>query len=116
MSGRLEGKVAIVVGAGQTPGDTIGNGRATALLYAREGAKVVAADIRLDSAEETVEMIRKEGGSASGQEILDFEHEILNPIERPSEVEIRDELPKTMIGKLSKKELVSEHKEKEAQT
>ncbi len=65
MSGRLEGKVAIVVGAGQTPGDTIGNGRATALLFAREGAKVVAADIRLDSAEETVEMIRKEGGSAS---------------------------------------------------
>ncbi len=65
MSGRLSGKVAIVVGAGQTPGDSIGNGRATALLFAREGAKVVAADIRLDSAEETVEMIREEGGSAS---------------------------------------------------
>jgi NAD(P)-dependent dehydrogenase (short-subunit alcohol dehydrogenase family) len=31
-----------VVGAGQTPGDTIGNGRATALLFAREGARVVA--------------------------------------------------------------------------
>ena len=48
MSGRLAGKVAIVVGAGQTPGDTIGNGRATAVLFAREGARVVAVDRRLD--------------------------------------------------------------------
>jgi NAD(P)-dependent dehydrogenase (short-subunit alcohol dehydrogenase family) len=66
MSGRLAGKVALVVGAGQTPGDTIGNGRATALLFAREGAKVVAVDRRLDTAEQTVEMIRDEaGGDAS---------------------------------------------------
>ena len=64
MSGRLAGKVAIVMGAGQTPGDTIGNGRATALLFAREGARVVAVDRRLDSAEETVAMIRGEGGEA----------------------------------------------------
>ena len=64
MSGRLAGKVAIVVGAGQTPGDTIGNGRATAVLFAREGAHVVAVDRRLDSAEETVAMIRAEGGFA----------------------------------------------------
>jgi hypothetical protein len=35
---RLQGKVGIVVGAGQTPGDTIGNGRAAAVLFAREGA------------------------------------------------------------------------------
>ena len=34
----LAGQVAVVVGAGQTPGDTIGNGRATSLLLAREGA------------------------------------------------------------------------------
>jgi NAD(P)-dependent dehydrogenase (short-subunit alcohol dehydrogenase family) len=64
VSGRLAGKVAIVVGAGQTPGDTIGNGRATALLFAREGAFVVAVDRRIDSAEETVAMIRGEGGEA----------------------------------------------------
>jgi NAD(P)-dependent dehydrogenase (short-subunit alcohol dehydrogenase family) len=64
VSGRLAGKVAIVVGAGQTPGDTIGNGRATALLFAREGAHVVAVDRRLDSAEETVARIRAEGGAA----------------------------------------------------
>ena len=64
MSGRLAGKVAIVMGAGQTPGDTIGNGRATAVLFAREGARVVAVDHRLESAEETVAMIRGEGGEA----------------------------------------------------
>ena len=64
MSGRLEGKVAVVVGAGQTPGDTIGNGRATAILFAREGARVLAVDHRLDSAQETVALIRDEGGEA----------------------------------------------------
>jgi NAD(P)-dependent dehydrogenase (short-subunit alcohol dehydrogenase family) len=62
--GRLAGKIAIVVGAGQTPGDTIGNGRATAIAFAREGAFVVAVDRRGDSADETVAMIRAEGGAA----------------------------------------------------
>ena len=37
---RLKDKVAIVVGAGQSPGEGMGNGRATALTFAREGAKV----------------------------------------------------------------------------
>ena len=64
MRGRLAGKVAIVIGAGQTPGDTIGNGRATAILFAREGAHVIAVDRRLDSAEETVAMIQDEDGEA----------------------------------------------------
>jgi len=67
MSGRLAGKIALVVGAGQTPGDTIGNGRATALLFAREGAKVVAVDRRLDTAEQTIDMIRNEAGNASSE-------------------------------------------------
>lgn len=61
---RLDGKVAIVVGGGQTPGETIGNGRATALLFAREGAKVLVVDRLLASAEETADMIREEGGDA----------------------------------------------------
>lgn len=64
MARRVEGKAAIVVGGGQTPGETIGNGRATALLLAKEGARVVVADRRLASAEETVEMIRRDGGDA----------------------------------------------------
>lgn len=64
MRDRLAGKVAIVMGAGQTPGDTIGNGRATAILFAREGAHVIAVDRRLDSAEETVAMIHDEDGEA----------------------------------------------------
>ena len=65
MTGRLDGKRAVVVGAGQTPGETIGNGRATAVLFAREGAQVVLVDRHADSAEETREMIEGEGGSAS---------------------------------------------------
>jgi NAD(P)-dependent dehydrogenase (short-subunit alcohol dehydrogenase family) len=64
MDKRLEGKVAIVTGAGQTPGDTIGNGRATAVLFARAGAKVMLVDRRLDSAKETQEMIVQEGGDS----------------------------------------------------
>ena len=60
----LAGKVALVIGAGQTPGETIGNGRATAMQFAREGARVIVADIDLSSAEETAEMIHGEGYEA----------------------------------------------------
>src|SRR6185437_332100 len=59
---RLEGKVAVIVGAGQSPGEGIGNGRATVLRFAREGARVLAIDRNLASAEETAELVRKEGG------------------------------------------------------
>jgi NAD(P)-dependent dehydrogenase (short-subunit alcohol dehydrogenase family) len=61
---RLEGKRAIVVGAGQTPGETVGNGRAIAMLFAREGAQVLCADRLGDRAEDTVAMIIEEGGKA----------------------------------------------------
>lgn len=44
---RLANKVVIVSGGGQSPGDTIGNGRASALLYAREGAQVFLVDKRV---------------------------------------------------------------------
>ena len=59
---RLQGKTAIIVGAGQSPGEGIGNGRATAMLFAREGAKVLAVDHRLESATETADLVAKEGG------------------------------------------------------
>jgi NAD(P)-dependent dehydrogenase (short-subunit alcohol dehydrogenase family) len=61
---RVQGKAAIVVGGGQTPGETIGNGRATAVVLAREGARVLVVDRRLDSAQDTVKMIEDEGGQA----------------------------------------------------
>ncbi|GAA1319822.1 SDR family NAD(P)-dependent oxidoreductase [Leucobacter albus] len=61
----LEGKIAMVVGAG-TAGDEIGNGRATALLMARHGATVVCVDRDADSARRTAEMIVAEGGTAEG--------------------------------------------------
>ncbi|HXW27402.1 MAG TPA: SDR family NAD(P)-dependent oxidoreductase [Xanthobacteraceae bacterium] len=59
---RLDGKIAIVVGAGQGPGTGMGNGRATALRFAQEGAKVLAVDRDLASAEETAAMARQDGG------------------------------------------------------
>jgi len=61
---RLEGKVGIVVGAGQSPGETVGTGRAAALVFAREGAKVMLADRDIGSAKKTAEMIAGEGGVA----------------------------------------------------
>ena len=60
----LPDKIAVVIGGGQTPGETIGNGRATAIQFAREGATVAVADLHLDSAEETVHMIEAEGNKA----------------------------------------------------
>jgi NAD(P)-dependent dehydrogenase (short-subunit alcohol dehydrogenase family) len=60
--GRMAGRAVVVVGGGQTPGATVGNGRAAALLYAREGARVLVADRDAASAEETVQLIRSEGG------------------------------------------------------
>ena len=61
---RLQGKCGIVVGACQTPGDTIGNGRAAAMLFAREGAKVMLVDRDLERAEETAALIAAAGGVA----------------------------------------------------
>jgi NAD(P)-dependent dehydrogenase (short-subunit alcohol dehydrogenase family) len=65
VAGRLTDRVALVVGGGQTPGQTIGNGRATALLLARAGAAVTVADRSIESAEETVALIEAEGGRAA---------------------------------------------------
>ncbi len=62
---RLEDRIAIVVGAGQSPGEGMGNGRATALTFAREGAKVLCVDHHLASAQETAGMIEGAGGTAA---------------------------------------------------
>src|SRR6185503_280212 len=61
---RLQDRVAIVVGAGQSPGEGVGNGRATAITFAREGAKVVCVDRDLKSAQETVDQIGANQGTA----------------------------------------------------
>lgn len=63
MVDRLKGKVALVVGAGSV-GPGWGNGKATAVAFAREGAKIFCADINLTAAEETAGIIRSEGGEA----------------------------------------------------
>ena len=62
---RLEGKVAVVTGAG-TSGEGVGNGKAAAVLFAREGAKVLLVDMDLARAEETRVMIEEEGGGGVG--------------------------------------------------
>jgi NAD(P)-dependent dehydrogenase (short-subunit alcohol dehydrogenase family) len=64
MAGRLEGKRVIVVGAGQTPGETIGNGHAAAVLFAREGASVLCVDRLEDRARATANEILDAGGEA----------------------------------------------------
>jgi len=60
---RFSGRVALVMGGGQSPGEDIGNGRAVAVLLAREGAAVTVVDRDLGAAEATADQIRGEGGS-----------------------------------------------------
>ncbi|MBL4827133.1 MAG: SDR family oxidoreductase [Spongiibacteraceae bacterium] len=62
---RLKGKTAVIIGAGQTPGETVGNGRAAAVLFARAGAKVLCVDRVFERAQDTATQIVDEGGSAS---------------------------------------------------
>jgi NAD(P)-dependent dehydrogenase (short-subunit alcohol dehydrogenase family) len=62
---RLQGKVAIIVGAGQQPGETLGNGRATAERFAAEGATLLLVDINPDFAEDTLQAVKRLGAEAS---------------------------------------------------
>ena len=61
MAGRLDGKIAVIVGAGQQPGTTPGNGRAVAIRFAQEGATCVLVDINADHMAGTREMMPGDG-------------------------------------------------------
>ncbi len=64
MSDRLKNKVAIITGAGSR-GPGLGNGKAAAILFAREGARVLCVDAKPENAEETAKLIAQEGGEAA---------------------------------------------------
>ncbi len=65
----LSEKVALVIGGGQTPGGAVGMGRASSITFAKAGAKVVVADISLESAQETVDIINEEGFVAVAKKV-----------------------------------------------
>ena len=68
MGDRLKDKVVIVTGAGSS-GPGWGNGKAAAVLFAREGARVFAIDINADAVAETSQIIRDEGGDCTVQQV-----------------------------------------------
>jgi NAD(P)-dependent dehydrogenase (short-subunit alcohol dehydrogenase family) len=75
VSDRLAGKTAVVVGAGQTVGETSGNGRATAMLFAREGARVLLVDRDGESAEQTRALIEQERPGVASVFVADIVEE-----------------------------------------
>jgi NAD(P)-dependent dehydrogenase (short-subunit alcohol dehydrogenase family) len=92
MADRLAGKVALVTGAGSRAAG-VGNGKATAILFAREGAKVVCVDNILERAAETVATIEAEGGTAVAVEadvtrVGDCEQMVGTAIERYGQLNI----------------------------
>jgi NAD(P)-dependent dehydrogenase (short-subunit alcohol dehydrogenase family) len=94
MAGRLDGKVAIVTGAGSSS-EGIGNGKATAILFAREGAKVLLVDMFEDRVAETATLIAEEGGVASTfvgdvTSAADCEAMVATAVERYGRLDILD--------------------------
>jgi NAD(P)-dependent dehydrogenase (short-subunit alcohol dehydrogenase family) len=88
---RLTGKLAVVVGAGQQPGETIGNGKAIALTFAREGAEVLCVDREEDRAIAVVEQIRAAGGAAQplvANAVTDGEAIVAAAIERLGRIDV----------------------------
>ena len=89
---RLKGKTALVIGAGQGPGQGMGNGRATALRFVQEGARVMAVDRDLRSAQETVSMMeRKEGSFAFEADVtksMSLKNAVNDALERWGRIDI----------------------------
>ncbi|MHB8576458.1 MAG: SDR family NAD(P)-dependent oxidoreductase [Dehalococcoidia bacterium] len=75
---RLAGKVAIVTGAGSR-GPGVGNGKAMAVLFAREGARVLVVDRVRERAEETLTRIRAEIGARADDQVTAFEGDVTEP-------------------------------------
>jgi len=98
MTGRLEGKVAFITGAGSiAPG--WGNGKATAVLFAREGAKVFAVDKKLDAAEETKGIIEREGQCCEAYRAdVSKSDEVKNMVEKCIEVYGRVDILHNNVG------------------
>ena len=95
MAGRLEGKVALLFGAGQSECnyDIWGNGRATAVAFAREGARVAGVDLRLDSAQATRDLVVGEGNeclamAADATKMSDVESVVRQTVDRYGRVDI----------------------------
>ena len=95
MTGRLDGKVALIFGAGQVECDyeIWGNGRATAVAYARQGARVVAIDLRLKAAEETRSYLVEDGNecialAADATQSLDVESVVEKTMDRFGRIDI----------------------------
>jgi NAD(P)-dependent dehydrogenase (short-subunit alcohol dehydrogenase family) len=94
MTGRLAGKVAAVIGAGSS-GPGWGNGKATAVLFAREGASVLCVDINEDAAQETAKLICDEGGQAQAVQAdaakaADVERVMASCVERFGRLDVLD--------------------------
>ncbi len=92
MAARLKDRIALVVGAGCI-GSGWGNGKAAAVLFAREGASVFAVDLSSDAAQETVEVIRSEGGEAYSHQAdascaSDVEQMIARCVERWGRIDV----------------------------
>jgi len=64
LNNRLSGKNILLIGAGQTPGEGIGNGRATALLFAKAGASLTLVDYHEESLQETLKQVKAQGAEA----------------------------------------------------
>src|SRR5829696_2435317 len=94
MAGRLAGKTALVIGAGSV-GPGWGNGKATAVLFARAGARVFCVDVNEDAARETAEIIRGEGGEAEAwradaSRAADVERAVQACLERYGRIDVLD--------------------------